>query len=456
MMLPKEVIETHRSNASGLAEYFSKWYFTDRPRTFPINPFQVLKDLGISFVFRNFERIEGLYMPKSDDSPIEMVVINAKRPIQRQRYSAAHELCHSLKDAGEATGSIVCASGANSYIERYAESFAAAFLIPADELATQIRGRNREERLSWDDVLAIAEFFGVSFAACYYRIRNLYPYLVPDKLPRSSVKNGYQPSVRREQLGLSDLPLLSDVLDAWDCIDFAISSDFARTVFKTDYIFNDARLEGIDTERVAVAEIVADLLNNTQNSKYCTEQYQNYCHIAGHARMYDSVFERFSAPGFNLFDTMALNKQLFSCFPYPEYGGSFREANTLVIGAKFETLDYHDISAAMTKLMGTVQELDNRHASMSRSDVVKSIAQIHHRLTVIHPFCDGNGRTSRGFANETLLRYGLPPFYVKTGDKATYTSALTEADLTGDYTKLSTFLMRSIIKSYADLFHNEL
>lgn len=118
MMLPKEVIETHRSNASGLAEYFSKWYFADRPRTFPINPFQVLKDLGISFVFRNFERIEGLYMPKSDDSPIEMVVINAKRPIQRQRYSAAHELCHSLKDAGAATGSIVCASGANSYIER--------------------------------------------------------------------------------------------------------------------------------------------------------------------------------------------------------------------------------------------------------------------------------------------------------------------------------------------------
>ena len=455
MMLPKEVIEAYRSNASGLAEHFSKWYFTDRPRTFPINPFQVLKDLGITFVFRNFERIEGLYMPKSDDSPIEMVVINARRPIQRQRYSAAHELCHSLKDAGTATGSIVCASGSSSYIERYAESFAATFLMPADELAVQIERRNREERLSWDDVLAIAEFFGTSFSACYYRIKGLYPYLVDDKLPRSSKKNGYQPSVRREQLGLSDLPLLSGVLDAWDCIDYAIPSDFARTVFKTDYVFNDARLEGIDAEREAVAEIVADLLNNTQNSKYCSEQYQNYCHIAGHVRMYDSVFERYSAPGFNLYDTMTLNRKLFSCFPYPEYGGRFRDANTLVIGSKFETLDYHEIPAAMTELMGTAQTLDRKHASMSRSDVIKSIAQIHHRLTVIHPFSDGNGRTSRGFANEMLIRYGLPPFYVKTGVKANYIDALTEADLTGDFTKLSTFFMRAIIESYAELYHNE-
>ena len=110
----------------------------------------------------------------------------------------------------------------------------------------------------------------------------------------------------------------------------------------------------------------------------------------------------------------------------------------------------------MTELMGTVQELEVRHTSLSRSDVVKSIAQIHHRLTTIHPFSDGNGRTSRGFANETLLRYGLPPFYVKTRDKANYIDALAEADLTGDYSKLSAFFMRSIIQSYADLLHNEL
>lgn len=54
-----------------------------------------------------------------------------------------------------------------------------------------------------------------------------------------------------------------------------------------------------------------------------------------------------------------------------------------------------------------------------------------------------------------LIRYGLPPFYVKTGVKANYIDALTEADLTGDFTKLSTFFMRAIIESYAELHHNE-
>ena len=136
-MLDKEILNQYRNDAQGLARYFSEQYFKEHEKVFPINPFQVLTDLGIHFVFRNFDKMEGLFMPSTADMPIDLVAINAKRPITRQRFSAAHELCHFLKDA-DTQSTFMCAISSNEYKEKYAESFAASFLMPEDELCVQI------------------------------------------------------------------------------------------------------------------------------------------------------------------------------------------------------------------------------------------------------------------------------------------------------------------------------
>lgn len=51
-MLPENIISQFRNDAQGLAEYFSKEYFLRHSKRFPLNPFQILTDLGIHFVFR--------------------------------------------------------------------------------------------------------------------------------------------------------------------------------------------------------------------------------------------------------------------------------------------------------------------------------------------------------------------------------------------------------------------
>ena len=56
-MLDKEILNQYRNDAQGLARYFSEKYFKEHEKVFPINPFQVLTDLGIHFVFRNFDKI---------------------------------------------------------------------------------------------------------------------------------------------------------------------------------------------------------------------------------------------------------------------------------------------------------------------------------------------------------------------------------------------------------------
>lgn len=347
-MLDIEILNQYRNDAQGLAKYFSEQYFKDHEKVFPINPFQVLTDLGIHFVFRNFDKMEGLFMPSTADMPIDLVAINAKRPITRQRFSAAHELCHFLKDA-DTQSTFMCAISSNEYKEKYAESFAASFLMPEDELRVQINSLHPSDgELTFDDVLEIADYFGTSFRACYYRIRNLFPYLIAYY---SSKKLGkYKPEKRRKELGFSYIKLYEGLFDAWEDISPTNSLEFARRLFKSKYVYNDARLEGVKTTYDAASEIIEDLQENRQVSEYCTESYEGFCNVAGHSVMYDFIFETVSDNKIDIYQLSTLNKKLFSCCPNPEYGGSTRKDNVLVLGAKFETVDWRDVMPELIKL----------------------------------------------------------------------------------------------------------
>ena len=61
----------------------------------------MLTDQGITFLIRPFKKYEGIYIPATDENDIPIVGINLNRPISRQRFSAAHELCHHLKDIND-------------------------------------------------------------------------------------------------------------------------------------------------------------------------------------------------------------------------------------------------------------------------------------------------------------------------------------------------------------------
>ena len=448
-MLDKAITNKYRNDAQGLAKYFSEQYFKEHEKRFPINPFQVLKDLGIHFVFRNFDKMEGLFMPATDDMPIDLVALNAKRPITRQRFSAAHELCHYLKDT-DIQSSFMCAIASNEYIEKYAEAFASAFLMPEDEMLNQIDAMNiGEAGLDFDDILILAEHFGTSFRACYYRVRSLFPYLISYYTGKELDK--YKPDKRRNELDLNYMNLYADLFDAWDDIYSEHALDYARQVFKNCYVYNDARLEGVNTTYEAASEIIEDLQNSRQLSSYCTESYDGFCNVAGHAVMYDYIFEQANKPSISIYQLSTLNKKLFSCCPNPEYGGATRQDNVLVLGAKFETLDWRDVMPALIALNNDVDALEKSHSEMSRSDIVKKVMDIHHRITVIHPFPDGNGRTSRGFMTEMFVRYGIPPFYIDVERKEEYYQALEIADKEKNFDKLYEYTFKSIIRAHVEL-----
>ena len=139
---------------------------------FPIDPFKLLKDSGVLISFSDFEKLEGIILNDEDD--ITIVGINRLRPWSRQRFTAAHEHCHFIKDLKKSkneVNTIECLSGSNDEIERFADKYASELLMPKyklKELCNQYKNENGF--VDFDSIIYISEFFGVSFESCVFRI----------------------------------------------------------------------------------------------------------------------------------------------------------------------------------------------------------------------------------------------------------------------------------------------
>lgn len=433
------------------AAYLFK-YFGSRKIEYPINPFQMLKEKGILFSLMNFKKLEGVYIPASGDNDIPVVGININRPITRQRFTAAHELCHHFRDADKEISCPI--SGSKTGIERFADGFAGALLMPLKDLRYQVSKRkNSKGNITFDDVLEIADYFGVSFDSCLRRIAYRI-HAISGNTESAELKKRvrqYGPDKNRKAKHMTYARLYAGLIDCYQEQLLFEPTDYARFIFQSDYIYNDSRIEGLNVTPEQAAEIVTDLRMNMQNSEYCNEKNEAYLSIAGHYEMYQDIFALPVKGTLSIYDTFALNRKLFSHYPNPDFGGSARQNNTLVLGAKFETTDYHEIFTELAKVEIEIRDYYSRRSDMLMSEYVMHIARIHHWITVIHPFPEGNGRTSRAFMNVQLVRAGMLPVYIKVEDKDSYIEALSRADKDKDYDELYEILFRLILRSYVDL-----
>lgn len=435
--------------AEELARVFLNDYLKESELLFPINPFQMLKDLNIPFVFRPFKSFEGIYIPKQNPEDIPVIGINLNKPITRQRFTAAHELCHHLKDSYCA---FTCKTNAQSEIERYAERFASELLMPTDILKKQVDIYAENGFIDLDGVLLVADFFGVSFKACLNKIAYQLHMIKGDTSPKELENKArkFKPSAIRKNLDLNDTKLYEQLFDSIGDNFKIFPNERTCQKFKTEYVYNDSRMEGLDVDIETVGDIVEDLRRLKQNSEFCKQEFQNIVEVAGLSLAYDYVFEN-AEKNISVYDAKHINEKLYSTAPYPEFGGIYRQSNTLVIGAKFETSDYRNIAKEMYELDKVIENLMERCSLMSISEYIEEVVKIHHRLTVIHAFRDGNGRTSRAFANMMLIKRHLSPVFFDSKRKNKYKEALKAVDMYDNYHPLYESFFQAILISNSAL-----
>lgn len=409
----------------------------------PIDPFKMMREYGIVYQFMEFEDLEGIYLVPEDDDDIPLVGINYKRKITRQRFTAAHELCHHLKDR---RNEVCPKGGTRNEIERFAEQFAAELLMPKKLFLLVVHEYAENGKVSLDDALQIAERFGVSFRSCVLRLAYTFHMLEGEYANLNKRISDYKPDKKKIALGMEieNIDLLRQEIDSYEFF-FSIEPNIVWYKFKNDFIYNENRMEGLELDEEEVAEIVTDLRLNRQNSEYCKEDYEDIIQVAGHASLYDYILE--TGDKLTIYKLLDLNKKLFQYAPFPEESGKTRTDNNLVLGAKFETVDWREVAIELVKLQKSVEDLMCNVDKLTISEYILQVLKIHHRITQIHPFRDGNGRSSRALLNWMLRKKELPLIYFKHTEKELYYDALESADKYGNYSKLLRVTIRELFRT---------
>ena len=124
-----------------------------------------------------------------------------------------------------------------------------------------------------------------------------------------------------------------------------------------------------------------------------------------------------------------LHRRIAAC--NPAIGGIYRQGPQWIKGSPVVFPDPVKIPALMEEFAAWLQAAPPDPASAFEA---------HFRLTAIHPFDDGNGRTARLLMNLLLIRGGYPPVTVRPEDRKTYLDALERGSLTEDLRPFQIFM----------------
>jgi len=134
---------------------------------------KTLDEVGVHvFVDAMHSKLAGLY------SYVEgfgyCILVNRLHPRERMRWTIAHEYGHFVFDRDKPGVDYLNSGGRKPFSERFADAFAANFLMPAEGVRRQFEdAKARSGDVNVGDVCRMADFYGVSMMAMTLRMENL-------------------------------------------------------------------------------------------------------------------------------------------------------------------------------------------------------------------------------------------------------------------------------------------
>jgi Fic family protein len=120
--------------------------------------------------------------------------------------------------------------------------------------------------------------------------------------------------------------------------------------------------------------------------------------------------------------------------------GKYRTGQVRVAGATFMPPQADRIQPMINELLQTLSQ------NPDELTPIELAAFFHYKLVYIHPFIDGNGRTTRLLMNAILISNGYPFTVLLKVDRQKYLRTLSEAD-NGNLVPFANFVARSVERS---------
>ena len=122
--------------------------------------------------------------------------------------------------------------------------------------------------------------------------------------------------------------------------------------------------------------------------------------------------------------------------------GSYRNVNVLISGAAHRPPTNIEVPSQMEAFITWYKnEAQTLHP-------IERACRVHVDFVGIHPFIDGNGRTSRLLMNFELMKSGRPPVVLKVENRLAYYDALDKAHTLGDYEPFTTLVASLVEESF--------
>lgn len=106
--------------------------------------------------------------------------------------------------------------------------------------------------------------------------------------------------------------------------------------------------------------------------------------------------------------------------------GVYRKSNVIISGASHTPPAYFKVPQLMKELMDWYQHEKNLHP-------VEKAAILYSKFVNIHPFGDGNGRTSRLLMNFELMKQGYLPIIIEQDKRFRYYEVLDTAAVVNNF-----------------------
>ncbi|MBN2090621.1 Fic family protein [candidate division KSB1 bacterium] len=126
--------------------------------------------------------------------------------------------------------------------------------------------------------------------------------------------------------------------------------------------------------------------------------------------------------------------------------GRYRVVNVRIAGARHEPPDFMMLPQLMEEFITWYS-----HDARSLHPVVRA-AMLHLKLVGIHPFVDGNGRTSRLIMNFELIKYGFPVAIIPVENRLIYYEALDSAHVDQQYDPFIALIARCVLEGFQPYF----
>ena len=110
------------------------------------------------------------------------------------------------------------------------------------------------------------------------------------------------------------------------------------------------------------------------------------------------------------------------------------------------------VPGEMKKLMINIEKA-NEYIDEGKMNPTELAIMTHYHLARIHPFEDGNGRTSRLIQNLMLHKYGYPATIIHKGEKTHYVQHLRKADEEHRFREVNDNFLRNISEGEKDFYN---